>query len=281
MMKKILAAFDGLRLSQSTLQYSINIAKQNDSHLVGVFLEDYTYHSYRIYELITEDGGGMDTKRRHLDKKDEKTRAAAIAGFETACKEAGIEYSIHKDRNFALRELLRESIYGDLLVIDRAETLAHHSENTPTHFMRDLLADIQCPVLVVPSEFYPVDQLVLLYDGAPSSVHAIKMLCYTLDHLQELPVRVVTVNSFRENMNVPDAKLIREFAKRHYPKAEFITLKGLAETEILDFLGAIEGFPIVALGAYRRSKVSRWLKASLADVLMTETKFPLFIAHNK
>jgi nucleotide-binding universal stress UspA family protein len=280
-MKKILAAFDGLHLSQSTLQYSIDIAKQTRAHLVGVFLEDYTYHSYRVYELITEEGGGMDTKRRHLDKKDEKTRAASVATFEAACKETGINYSIHKDRNFALRELLRESVYGDLLVIDRTETLAHHSEKAPTHFMRDLLADVQCPVLLVPSEFYPVDQLVLLYDGTPSSVHAIKMLSYTLDHLQQLPVKVITVNSYREDMNMPEARLIKEFVKRHFIKTEFITLKGLAETEILDFLGNIEGFPIVALGAYRRSRVSRWLKASLADVLMAETKFPLFIAHNK
>ena len=38
---------------------------------------------------------------------------------------------------------------------------------------------------------------------------------------------------------------------------------------------------LVVLGAYRRPMVSRWFRASMADVLMKELKVPLFIAHNK
>ncbi len=73
-MKKILAAFDGLKFSESMMAYAIEMAKQNNAHLVGLFLEDPAYHRFKIYELITEDGGGLDTKGKHLDKKDEKTR---------------------------------------------------------------------------------------------------------------------------------------------------------------------------------------------------------------
>ncbi|HEX2630436.1 MAG TPA: universal stress protein [Chitinophagaceae bacterium] len=279
-MKKILAAFDGFRLSHSTLHQSIDIALKTTGHLVGIFLEDYTYHSYKIYELITEEGGGIDTKRRHLDKKDEKTRAASIAEFSEACKKAGISYSVHKDRNFALPEILRESMYGDLLVIDRNETLAHHPENVPTKFIKHLLPGIQSPVLIA-SDHKHIDKLILLFDSEPSSMHAIKMLAYTMDHLCELPAEVVSVNTFKEDMHVPDGRLVKEFIQRHFPAARFITLKGLAETEIMDYLKQQEGFPLVAMGAYRRGKISRWIRASLADVIMSETAFPLFIAHNK
>lgn len=280
-MKKILAAFDGFRLSHSTLEHAIDIAAKTKSLLVGIFLEDYTYHSYKIYDLITEEGGGIDTRRRHLDKKDEKARASSIAEFEAACRKAGIQYSVHKDRNFALREIIRESKYGDLLIIDKHETLAHHPENVPTKFIRHLLPDIQSPVLLTSTPYAEIDKLILLFDGEPSSMHAIKMLAYTMDHLCGLPAEVISVNSFNEDLHVPDARLVKEFIKRHFPSARFITMKGLPETEIMDYLKMLEGSPLIALGAYRRGKISRWFKGSLADVIMTETAFPLFIAHNK
>ena len=85
-MKKILAAFDGLKFSESTRDYAIEMTKLNEADLVGVFLEDLAYHSYKIYDMITEEGGGFDTKRRHLDKKDEKVRAAAVDNFKEACR---------------------------------------------------------------------------------------------------------------------------------------------------------------------------------------------------
>jgi hypothetical protein len=280
-MRKILAAFDGLKFSGSTRNYAIEMARLNSADLVGVFLEDLAYHSYKIYDMITEEGGDFDAKRRHLDKKDEKTRAAAVLDFETACRKAGLTYTVHKDRNIAIQELLKESIYADLVVIDSNENMSHHAEPIPTRFIRDLLTDVQCPVLLVPRKFKPIDKLILLFDGEPSSVHAIKMLSYTLAGLKSLPVEVVTVNTFKQKVHVPDARLMKEFMKRHFPEATYTTFKGLAETEILSFLKGQQGNPMVALGAYRRSRVSRWFKASMADVLMKETKFPLFIAHNK
>jgi hypothetical protein len=280
-MRKIVAAFDGLRFSESTRDYAIEIARQNKAHLVGLFLEDLAYHSYGIYELITEEGGGMDTKRRHLDKKDEKTRASAVVEFEAACQKASLEYIIHKDRNIAIQELLKESIYADLVIIDSSEVVAHHAENAPTDFIRELLPDVQCPVVLVPHRFKPIDKLVLLFDGEPSSVHAIKMLSYTMAAFKKYPTEIVTVNPNNQKLHVPDGRLMKEFIKRHFPGATYTALKGLAETEIVDYLKGQAGNPLVVLGAYRRNKVSRWFRPSMADTLMKEFSFPLFIAHNK
>jgi len=69
--------------------------------------------------------------------------------------------------------------------------------------------------------------------------------------------------------------------KRHYPTAEYITLKGLAEFEILRYLHEEKQNTMVVLGAYRRGRVSRWFRESMADALMKELNMPLFIAHTK
>ncbi len=279
-MKKIIAAFDGLKFSENTRDYAVNISRLTHAHLAGVFLDDITYTSYKIYDLVTKEGV-TEKKLKELDKKDKALREIAVADFEEACQKASLKYSVHHDRKIALQELIHESIYTDMLLIDCKETLTHYEEKFPTRFIRDLLTDVQCPVLLVQQKFKPVGKVVLLYDGAPSSVHAIKMFSYTLEVFRHLPTEVISVKGMNSDLHVPDNKLMKEYMKRHYPKATFTVLKGVAETEIVNYLKSEKENILVVLGAYRRPMVSRWFRASMADVLMKELKVPLFIAHNK
>lgn len=279
-MKKIVAAFDGLKYSESTEKYAIEISRMTGAHLVGVFMDDRTYNSYKIYELITEEGVSGH-KMKTLEAKDEATRKAAAESFAKACSKAGLTYSIHHDRNIALQELKHESIYADLLLIDAKETLTHYSEKAPTRFIRDLLADAQCPVLVLPPKYKKVEKMVLLFDGEPSSVHAIKMFSYVFGSLGDMETEIISVNPVNTTLHLKDNRLIKEFAKRHFPKASYKVLKGLAEEEILKYLKQQPANSLVVLGAYRRSNISRWFRESMADLLMREIKLPLFIAHNK
>lgn len=279
-MKKIIVALDGLKLAKSAVQYAIAIAARQQAHLVGVFLDDVTYHSYKIYEL-TGPEGVAEEKRAILEEGDIEKRATAVEQFKTACDNASINYSVHHDRNIAVHELLHESIYADLLIIQSRETLTHYEEELPTRFVRELLEGAQCPVLVVPEQFKPVQKVSILYDGEPSSVFATRMFCYLYgDHIME-ETEVVTVNKPGHSSHVPDNRLMKEFMKRHLPDARYTVLKGDPETEILRHLRTYGGNNLLVLGAYRRGMVSRWFRPSMADLLMREVKMPLFIAHNK
>ncbi len=279
-MEKIIAAFDGLQYSNSTKEYAIYLSKQTQTHLVGVFMDDFTYTSYKIYELVTRQGVSEE-KLTQYKQKDKATRDAAAENFEAACQQAGLEYTVHHDRNIAIQDLKHESIYADLLIIDAKETLTHYPEKPPTRFIRDLLSDAQCPVLLVPQKFKPVEKIMLLFDGAPSSVHAIKMFSYLLPSLTQIDTEVISVNPVNTTLNMPDTKLMKEFMKRHYPKAKYKVMKGLAEDEIVKYLKQQEGNALVVLGAYRRGAISRLFRESMADILMQKVKLPLFIAHNK
>jgi hypothetical protein len=144
-----------------------------------------------------------------------------------------------------------------------------------------LLSDTQCPVITVPKKYNPVSKVILLYDGKPSSVYAIKMFSYLLPQLKHLFTEVIVVNPLTEGLHMPDNRLMKEFMKRHYPKAKYTILKGIAEDEIVTYLKQEEEHALVVLGAYRRGTVSRWFRESMADVLMKKVKLPLFIAHNR
>jgi hypothetical protein len=279
-MKKIIAVIDGLKYSESTTDYAVYIAKQTGSHLVGVFLDDYTYHSYKVYDLVNERGYINEEKMEKLDRNDEKARDEAAGKFSNACQAAGLNYAVHHDRNIAIHELLHESIFADLVVIDNRETFTHYEEKIPTRFVRDLLSEVQCPVLIVPKKFTTFDKAVLLYDGEPSSVYAIRMFSYVFYGLNELNVQVVSVKSIKDSLHVPDNRLMKEFMKRHFPQAAFTVVRGEAVTEVLDLLKGKEENSLIVLGAYNRGMVSRWFRPSMADILMEELNKPLFIAHH-
>jgi nucleotide-binding universal stress UspA family protein len=279
-MKKIIAAFDGLKYAESTKAYAVSFAAKTNTHLVGVFMDDAFYTSYQVYNLLVKEDVPQG-KLKEYAAKDQATRDAAAADFKQVCEGAKLEFSIHHDHSIAMQELKHESIYADLLIISAHETLTRYTEKLPTRFIRDLLSDTQCPVIAVPKKFNPVTKVILLYDGKPSSVYAIKMFSYLLPQLKHLFTEVIVVNSVTEGLHIPDNKLMKEFMKRHYPKAKYTTLKGIAEDEIVAHLKHEEEHALVVLGAYRRGTVSRWFRESMADVLMKKVKLPLFIAHNR
>jgi len=280
-MKKFIAAFDGLRFSESTLDYAIFLAKHAKEHLVGVFLEDFTRHSYSAIDITKYAGEDFDRHVQELNEKDREERDESITKFEQACQNMGLNYSMHRDRNIAIQELLHESIYADLIIIDEDQTLTRYEEPAPTRFIRELLNDVQCPVVIVPKTYKPVEKIVLLYDGEPSSVYAVRMFSYLFDAIKHFETQVITVKAREEDMHLPDNRLMKEFIKRHYPKAEYVVLKGNAEDEIIRYLHREKKDPLIALGAYRRSKLSRLFRPSMADYLLQHLKMPLFIAHNK
>ncbi|PZR25560.1 MAG: hypothetical protein DI535_17900 [Citrobacter freundii] len=277
-MNKIIAAVDALKPSMSTMTYAIEAAKANQAHLVVVLLDDPGYTSYRVYDLITAEGGVIGSAKQHMDKKDAKTRAQSASKFEEACVQAKIEYTIHHDRGFALQDLVHETTFADLLIIDMRETLEHNTQKPPTDFIRELLIKTNCPVLIVPHLYRAIEQVVFLYDGESASVRALKSFHYAMPALIPFKMKTLFVNWTGVSNHVPDDHLLKEWMKRHHESVEYITLHGDPEEEIVNFLRQQKETSLVVLGAYRRSRLSRWLKPSKADLLMRELRSVLFIA---
>ena len=280
-MKKFLAVFDGYKMSKSTLDYAIQLTQAAKAHLVGVFLDEFIYRTYSVTKIIKtyED---YDSVIKKLDAKDKVKRDNAAIQFQKACEKAKITFSIHRDKSIALQELKHESMFADLIIINEYETFTKYKEQLPTRFIKDLLGDVQCPVLVVPNAFKQVDKIVLLYDGGPSALYAFKMFSYLFGDLQDLPIEVYCVKDYyMPSLRLPDNKLMREFIKRHFPKATFTVVRGDPKKQIQLYLRNHKENELVVLGAYRRTELSRWFKISMADILMRELDTPLFIAHSK
>jgi nucleotide-binding universal stress UspA family protein len=278
-MKKIIAAFDGLNYSTNTRDYAVELSRMSGAHLTGVFLDDVTYTSYKIYDLIVKDGVSEKKLRKYKDTDTQKRTQSSI-DFENYCRKVGINFNTHHDHDVALSELVHETIFADLLIIDSKETLTHYDEKVPSRFIKNLLADTNCPVFLVQSEYHSINKLVFFYDGSPASVYALKMFSCMFTVFENAEVELITVKAIDDNLHLPDNKLVKEFMHIHFRKTEYKVLKGLPETEIRECLKGQSSDTLIVLGAYGRSAVSRWFRASLADYLLKETQLPVFISHH-
>ncbi|HSC40426.1 MAG TPA: universal stress protein [Chitinophagaceae bacterium] len=277
-MKKIIAAFDGLRFSESTLEYAIYLAKQYDAHVTGVFLREVTKLGFALYETVVSQSHAGKNIMNEIDRTDAETLHQATVLFESRCEAAGVPYTIHRDRKNAVKELVHESVFADLLLVDAWETFSYVEVSMPGWFIRNVLHEAQCPVMVVPKKFHPVRKIVFLYDGTPSSMHAIKMFSYLLTEKKNLPTELLCAKHAEASLHLPDNSLLKEWMKRHFPKTEYKVLKG-TEKELIALLANEDPGVLVVAGAYHRSHLSMWFRQSLANLLIRETTTPVFISH--
>ncbi|QTE38848.1 universal stress protein [Mucilaginibacter gossypii] len=278
-MKKISAAFDGLKFSQATLDYAIELASRDHMVINGVFLEDFLYHSFDIFDMVGSQGVSGDKLNRLL-RKDRTTCDRTIALFEKICAEKQVSYVVHKDKSFAINELIKESIYSDLTVINVVETLNHYYQERPAPFIKEFLAGAQSPVLVVPPVYHSIKRIIILYDGHPSSVFALKTFNSLFPWANKYPAEVVCVSQ-RPLALLPDGNLIGEYVRCHYDDLVTTQLTGDPEDVLLDWLKKADPGAVVVMGAYSRGAVSRMFNNSMANKLMEVLDLPLFIAHSK
>ena len=276
-MRKILAAFDGTKYSEGASKYAIELAKASNSLLVGVFIQDMRYVNYTYAYAWDQPFIDFGTVEQSQQEDVEKIKLNTSL-FKQACDAKSIRYKVHLDKGVPLQELLKESAFADLIVIDSHTGFFSLGDEAPNTFIKDLLIDSHCPVLIVPHEYSFFDNVVLCYDGSPSSVHATKMFSYLFPELNELPTTIVSVNDKSSN-HLTEGWNYKDLISVHYKNADYEVLNGKPEEELLKYLKTRSANSIVVMGAYGRNALSRLFHQSVSNKVIKELNMPVFITH--
>lgn len=271
---------DSLKPSEAAVSYAIDFAKSMDAHLVAIFLDDLSNCSYESHQILHNQYATLQEKYDICKEQDDLTRKESVSHFVEMAGKENLNCTIHHDRNISLKELVSESIYADLLIIENKETMSFYSEDPPTHFIRKLMREIHCPVLVVPGEYRKINEVLFLYDGEPYSVAAIKTFTCLLPAYSGVNVELLTVRSKKQDAHGLNNHLMKEYIKSHCAHATYTVLDGLPDIEIINHLKCKYENEVIVLGSFRRGKISRMFKPSVIEVLMREIKAPLFINNN-
>src|SRR5580658_5713782 len=174
-MEKILLAMDGYKQNTYAIDFACYLAKLTHSRLTGVFLEG----APEGMEEITNGALAADPVLPHVRR------------FREACLCREVPVRVHRDRGVPIADILLESRFSDLIVVD-PETSFHNADKSfPDRFIRDVLLAAECPVVVSPYQFEALNEVIFAYNGTSSSVFAIKQFTYLFPEFKNKKVVVV------------------------------------------------------------------------------------------
>jgi nucleotide-binding universal stress UspA family protein len=276
-MKKILAVFDATKYAEGASKYAIEIAKTTNSLLVGVFVQDMRYINY-TYAYAWEQPFIDFTSIDEAQKEENEKVKLNISLFKRSCEERGVHHKVHLDKGVPLQEVLNETVFSDLVIIDSYTTFFALGNENPSPFLKDFLADAHCPVLIVPHTYRYFDKAVLCYDGSPSSVYAAKMFSYIFPELADLKTVVISVNE-TSTKHLKDGNNFKDLVHVHFKNTDYNVLSGNAEEQLIKYLKETGEHAIIVLGAYGRNALSRFFHQSFANKVLKELNAPVFITH--
>ena len=267
-------AMDGYKQNTYAIDFACYLAKLTHSRLTGVFLEG------------TPDGGLSGILRIEEPEGVEEMKADALTAdpvlqhvhqFREACLCREVPAKVHRDRGVPVGDILLESRFADLIVVDPETSFRSVDKSFPRRFIQDVLLAAECPVVVSPYHFDGLNEVIFAYNGTSSSVFAIKQFTYLFPEFKHKKAVVVNVRNGDEAA-IEEQYRMKEWLSAHYEEVEFEVLKGDASDELFGYLLDRKD-AIVVLGAYGRGILSRFLKPSHASVLLRTINLPIFIAH--
>ena len=276
-MEKILVVIDSHKPNLASIDFACQLAVLTQTKLTGLLIENifFGYEPDDFDETTEqEETGAINT-------------GTAVAGatvdsikvFTEECRKRGIQPDVYVDKGEPIQEIIYESRFADLLVIDPAIDFYDRNDQLPSHLVKEVLASAECPVILSPGVYNGIDEIIFCYDGSASSVFAIKQFTYLLPQLSNKKVLLLEVTESRNTESDESHLRVLAWLQAHFHSAAYHRLHGNSKDELFTYL-LNKANRLVVMGAYGRSFLSRFFKKSNADMLIRTIDLPLFITHH-
>lgn len=278
-MKKILLAINATDPDHQSIDFACYIGRLTKSIITGVFLENLMADESPVVKNadgvpyidwnIDETSAAYKQKKALIDKN--------IELFKDCCERKAVRSASHIVSGIPSNEMIAESRYADLIILDSATSFNRVYEGRPTEFVKAVLKDAECPVLIAPASFEGIDEVIFTFDGSRSASFAIRQFTNLFPELGEKKAIVLHISKDGVWDNVDKQKFL-EWMKMHYSAIGFQLLEGNTDDRLFDYLFKRKNSFIV-MGAYGRSALSRFFHPSQADLLINVMTQPIFITH--
>lgn len=274
-MKKILLAFDGNHFSEAALDFARKINEKEPILLVGAFLPQVDYANLWSFAGNEAEGAKVIPL---LEDSTTKEVQYNIHRFESYCRHNKINFRTHSSYlDFAMPELKKESRFTDLLIVSSQEFYKQAGTDLSNLYLREILHDLECPVLVIPEKHvFPVANI-LTYDGSASSVFAIRQFAYLFPEWTKHPTTILYTTT-KEGESWPHEKQIKELVKTHFGQVDWQLLLLSEKSMFSSWLMENEN-AIVVSGSFGRGGLSMMFKKSFITDAINEHQLPVFITH--
>lgn len=281
-MEKIVLLADALNFNRAPLDTAMYAARIARARLVGVLAEHNILDTVPSLKTI---GGTAYVEEITVDEDEQKRRAGIvkknIAALEEACAAHDVTATARHETGEPLEIAVAESRFADMIVADPSLSFPAEGK-VPSKFILDLVAKTECPVLVSPEHFEPIEEVVLAYDGSRSAMFAIKQFCYLLPKLTEKRVVVLHISKDKPDKDSKAHEQLIEWLNLHFSKVSFLELAGDAREVLFEYFMTQNDKrnKLLVAGAYGRGFLSTFFRPSTTDLVMKGTDIPIFITHH-
>ncbi|MGZ5190591.1 MAG: hypothetical protein ACXWCZ_06190, partial [Flavisolibacter sp.] len=148
-MEKILLLINANKPNISSINFACRMAAFAHTRLTGIFIESPSFEYIAIGDAITP---------AYYNKVEENAVTKAdtdqsIRIFKDECKLKGIIPEVYVDNGDPIHEVIFESRFADLVIVDPDMSFYDGEEQIPSHLVKEFLANAECPVLIAPGSF--------------------------------------------------------------------------------------------------------------------------------
>lgn len=276
-MEKILLVINARSPDVFSIDFACQIANLAQTKLTGLFIEN-AYFEYIPVDAI-EGPSYFTTVSKVTNTTVTVDTDQSIRLFNEECLRKGIKPEVYVDKGEPIQEIIFESRFADLLIINPEASFYNKEESLPSPFVKEILSKAECPVLLAPEKFENIEEIIFCYDGTASSVFAIKQLTYLIPEMHDRKVMLLEVSSKSEEEFTEGHRRMMDWLRSHYNSVYYHSLKGTVKDELFNYFFRKEKLLIV-IGAYGRSILSNFFRRSSADVLIRTVNLPIFITHH-
>lgn len=278
-MEKILLAINATQINVNAIDFACYIANLTHSRLTGVFLEQRPAPAAMTQRSQT----GVLAGANNVDDIPVYTPKQTLYDdninlFKQACQNRGVNCYVHFDKGVPIQELIAETRFADILIVDPELSFGEKRDSIPTDFIKQVLSKSECPVVIAPYSFDGIDEILFTYDGSASAVFAMRQFTYLFPQLADKKVVVLEVIE-KDKIMITQKEKVRELLQAHYSSIGFNLLKGNPGEELFDYLVDKKNV-FVVMGAFGRHMLSDFWRKSTANLLMQVVDLPVFVAHH-
>lgn len=228
--------------------------------------------------LVVARREGARLRGLHVVSSAAKTKGERVQAlqseFERRCQAADIPGELAIDVGGVARKICERACWADLVVVKLTYPPAPQPFARLSSGFRSLIQRCPTPLLVVPKTSFPLERMLLAYDGSPKANEALFLTTY-LAGRWSLPLVVVTVAE--KGWVTPETQAqAQQYLKTHEVQATIVYEHGPATRAILKAANE-HASDLLIMGGYGFRPVLQLVLGSTVDEVLRESEKPILI----
>jgi nucleotide-binding universal stress UspA family protein len=280
MFQKVLVPLDGSEDSWKSLDQAIEIAKEENSTIKGLFVTDSRLIEAPFLAAIPADDPipssdptlvklTLEMSRRINERGDQ-----ILAHLIERCQQAGVPAQAERAEGVTSQVILDHAKLSDLIVMGRRGEGARWSGPLLGSTFEAVVRHAPVPVLAAQDKIFTINRILIAFDGSDRALDALNIAAHLVAD-EKRSLVLITVDD-----DNPAAKEAHEKAEsllnEKGVKVESIFVKGHAAAEIVQ-ASQKENSDLIVLGAYGHSRFIETLFGSTVDDVMRSAGCPVLI----